>query len=145
MRQQTQAMRERGASWNGKPTVPILLRHEKQLCTDWLKVILMSPLIFLLFLRFRAPASPRKTFLCRNRAREQESTNSSCTCALAPTGYCNYYCELFTQPHHTSVTEGGEKTFLFFHFTLRWLRHKFKLEIHLCTNKRKLPGVILDY
>lgn len=33
----------------------ILLSHEKKLCTDWLKVTFMSPLIFLLFLRFRTP------------------------------------------------------------------------------------------
>lgn len=73
----------------------ILQTHGKQLCTDWLITILVSPLILLLLLYL----------LTSSHWLISTPTLSS---AL---------------PQHTSVTEGQGKTFLFLYFTPGWFRH----------------------
>lgn len=95
----------------------ILQTHGKQLCRDWLKVILVSLLIFLLLLYLLT-----------------SSHWLICTPTLSS-----------ALPQHTSVTEGRGKTFLFLYFTPRWIRNTFTLEICIQTNKRKLTEVILHY
>lgn len=95
----------------------ILQTHGKQLCTDWLITILVSPLILLLLLYL----------LTSSHWLISTPTLSS---AL---------------PQHTSVTEGQGKTFLFLYFTPRCFRHTFKLEICIWTSKKKLAEVVLDY
>jgi len=137
--QHRQAEKEQQAG-AGSKLPRILLTREKQLRTNWLEAILVSPLA----LPLRAPASPGKA----PSAPTEPGSGRAPTAPPVPAD-CHAPAMSATVPSsgHYHITprslraEGKRSYFL----TPRWIGHKFKPEIHILTSKRRLPGAVLDY